>query len=102
MFDLDHGAMYAVLTPHMVGHHLTTTPDARRPLRDALGPDPRRALDDLASRLDAPRFLADIGLPLDRYGEAVEAVARRAGMSTAEIEPILTAALRPASDKDVQ
>lgn len=102
MFDLDHGAMYAVLTPHLVGHHLATVPDARQSLRDALGPEPRRALDDLANRLDAPRFLADIGLPLDRFSEAVEAVAQRADVPANDIEPVLTAALRPSSDKDLQ
>lgn len=100
MFDLDHGAMYAVLTPHMVGHHLATVPSAREPLRNALGPDPHRALSDLAERLDAPRSLIDIGLPLDRYSEAVEAVARRAGASIDDIEPILATALQPRSDKD--
>ncbi|MEO7079580.1 MAG: iron-containing alcohol dehydrogenase [Rhodococcus sp. (in: high G+C Gram-positive bacteria)] len=102
MFDLDHGAMYAVLTPHMVGHHLVTTPSARQPLHDALGPDPHLVLSDLAERLGAPRFLAAIGLPPDRYSEAVEAVAQRAGVSATEIGPVLTAALQPTSDKDVQ
>lgn len=98
MFDLDHGAMYAVLTPHMVGHQLLSTPGARRPLHDALGPDPRLALSDLADRLDAPRFLAEIGFPLDRYGEAVEAVTQHAGVAAAEIEPVLTAALQPTTE----
>lgn len=102
MFDLDHGAMYAVLTPPMVGHHLSITPGSRQHLHDALGSDPRRALSDLADRLGAPRFLAEIGLPLDRYGEAVDAVAQRAEISTAEIEPVLTAALQPPSERKVQ
>jgi maleylacetate reductase len=93
MFDLDHGAMYAVLTPHMVGHHLSTTPGARQRLHDALGPDPRRTLNDLADRLSAPRSLTEIGFPPDRSGDAIEAIAQRAHVSTAEIEPVLTAAL---------
>lgn len=102
MFDLDHGAMYAVLTPHMVGHYLSTTPDAGQPLHDALGPDPRRALSDLADRLGAPRYLAEIGFPLNRYSEAVEAIAQRSGLSTGKIEPVLTAALQPTSETKVQ
>jgi maleylacetate reductase len=95
LFDLDHGAMYAVLTPHLVGHHLSTTPSARQRLHDALGPDPQRALGGLADRLEAPRFMTEIGFPLDRHVEAIEAVAERTGVSTSEIGPVLTAALRP-------
>lgn len=101
MFDLEHGAMYAVLTPHMVGHHLCTTPQARQPLHDALGPDPRGALGDLAERLGAPQFLAEIGLPLHQFSGAVEAVAQRAGVPTADVEPVLTAALQPRSEQDM-
>lgn len=101
MFDLDHGAMYAVLTPHMVGHHLSTTPKARQSLHDALGPDPSRALGDLAGRLGAPRYLSEIGFPPDRFDEALDAIAQRAGSSTAEIEPVLTAALQPTSEKTI-
>lgn len=63
---------------------------------------PLTELSDLADRRGAPRFLAEIGFPLDRYGEAVEAVAQLAGVSTAEIEPVLTAALKPTSERGGQ
>ena len=95
MFDLDHGAMYAVLTPHMVGHHLITTPNARPRLTDALGPDPTNALDELAIRLGAPRGLVEIGFPPEQLRDAADAVAHHAGAATADIEPLLTAALSP-------
>ncbi len=100
MFDLDHGAMYAVLTPHMVSHHLDTVPDARQPLREALGADPHHRLTQLAEHVDAPRYLVDIGFPLDRFDAATDAVARRAGISVADVEPILTAALQPTERTD--
>lgn len=95
MFDLDHGAMYAVLTPHMVGHHLITTPTAQPWLTDALGPHPKAALDELANRLGAPRSLAEIGFPPDRLREAGDAIVDHASVAIADIEPLLTAALSP-------
>ena len=102
MFDLDHGSMYAVLTPHMVGHHLSSTPDARRLLHEALGSDPARHLSDLADRLGAPRFLTDIGLPIDRFDEATSTIADNAGVPIDEITPLLTAALRPTPSKETR
>ena len=100
MFDLDHGAMYAVLTPHMVGHHLITTPTAQPWLTDALGPHPKAALDELANRLGAPRSLAEIGFPPDRLREAGDAIVDHASVAIADIEPLLTAALSPAPARE--
>ena len=95
MFDLDHGAMYAALTPHMVEHHLETVPNARQRLTEALGSNPRAALDELAIRLGAPRSLEEIGFPPGRRRETAEAVARHAGADIAEIDALLVAALNP-------
>jgi hypothetical protein len=90
------GGMF-VLTPHMVGHHLLSTPGARQSLHAALGPDPAvRQVISLSVRVSS-RFLFEIGVPLDRYGGAVVPVAQRAGVSTAEIEPLLTSARQPTS-----
>jgi maleylacetate reductase len=90
MFGLDHGAMYAVLTPPMVEHHLGRIPDAEAPLTAALGPDPSAALTDLARWLDAPRTLAEIGFPSERLAEAIEQVTDRSGVPTEDIERLLT------------
>ena len=95
MFDLDHGAMYAALTPHMVEHHLETVPNARQRLTEALGSNPRAALDELAIRLGAPRSLEEIGFPPGRLPEAAEAVARHADANIAEIDALFVAALNP-------
>jgi maleylacetate reductase len=93
MFDLDHGAMYAVLTPHMVGYHSDQNPDVDDLLTSALGADPRHALDDLAVRLNAPRSLVEIGFPVDATPTAIQAVAHHAGVSIDEIEHLLTVAI---------
>ncbi len=102
MFDLDHGAMYAVLTPHVVGHQLTTTPSARPRLVDALGPDPQRTLTELASDLAAPASLTEIGFPPDQLQPAIDQVAERVGDPVADVERLLSAALTspPASAKE--
>lgn len=95
MFDLDHGAMYAVLTPPMVGHHLSAVPQARPHLIEALGPEPEAALVELAERLGAPHSLTALGFPTDRFASAVEAVACHTDVPASEIEPLLAAALSP-------
>ncbi len=95
LFDLEHGAMYAVLTPHMVSHHLLKIPESRPHLVEALGPEPARELHDLARRLDAPSSLAEIGLPPDQSDMAIEAVADRTSVSPAMIAGLLSSAMQP-------
>ena len=100
MFDLDHGAMYAVLIPPMIDHHLSTTPESRSRLADALGPDPHGVLHDLADRLGTPRSLAEIGFPIGRTSDAIDAVAQRAGAPVEEITSVFTAALSFPPEKE--
>lgn len=95
MFDLDHGAMYAVLTPPMVGHHLSVVPRARPHLVEALGPEPKAALVELTERLGAPHSLSALGLPTDRFASAIDAVARHTEVPASEIEPLLAAVMTP-------
>lgn len=97
MFDLDHGAMYAVLTPPMVAHHLSTIPSTTDRFHLALGPDPAEALHALVDRLDAPSSLTEIGFPADRFDEAAHAIAEHAEVDLGEINPVLTAATHPPS-----
>ncbi len=100
MFNLDHGAMYAVLTPPMVDHHLSTIPSIAQRFHHALGPEPTNSLHALAARLDAPSSLHQIGFPVDRLGQAIEAIAQHAKVDVTEIEPVLTAALEARTEKD--
>lgn len=102
MFDLDHGAMYAVLTPHVVGYQLSVSPSARPRLVDALGPDPQRTLTELAAGLSAPASLTEIGFPPDQLEPAIEQVAERVDAPVADLERLLSAALTcpPASPEE--
>jgi len=93
MYGLDHGAIYAVLTPPMVDHHLAALPQVRARLTDALGPDPQGVLVELARRLGAPRSLAAIGFPADELAAAADAVAQHAAVPATTVEPLLTAVL---------
>jgi maleylacetate reductase len=93
MFALDHGAMYAALTPHVVRHQASTDALAGRRLAEALGADPGDTLAELADRLGASRSLAELGLPRDRLGEAVAAVSHDTGATAADIEALLSAAM---------
>lgn len=93
MFDLDHGAMYAVLTPHMVAHHVGTDSTIDRRLTVTLGADPAATLGQLAGRLGAPRTLAELGFPTDQFRSAVQAVSLRAHVRFADVEPVLHAAV---------
>ncbi len=106
MFDLDHGSMYAVLTPHMVGLHMSVSESSQLNLTRAFGLDPRRTLDDLATRLGAPATLEEIGFPAERTGVAAEAVAQHSGFGIDEIESLLGAAASgrpiPTRDSDVE
>jgi maleylacetate reductase len=100
MFDLDHGAMYAVLTPPMVGYHLTATPDARSRLVEALGPDPQQALTELAAQLGAPGSLSEIGFPADQLSAAAGNVAEHTDVPLADVEPLLAGALATRSESE--
>ena len=93
MFDLDHGAMYAVLTPLMVEHHLRNRLTATTALTAALGHDPASVLRDLADDVDAPRSLSEIGFPPSRLTDAIVAVAEQTDTEPAHIGPVLTAAM---------
>ena len=92
MFDLDHGAMYAALTPLMIGVHGAESPHVEDVLTEVLGSDPQRRLEDLAARLGAPRTLAEIGFPVDAIRGAAEAIALHADRSADELEKVLSAA----------
>lgn len=91
MYDLDHGAMYAVLTPYLTAHMTAAHPQARGVLIEAIGPEPGHRLQELLEVLGGPRSLAEIGFPEDARQAAAEAIAQRTGVGVDEVEPLLAA-----------
>jgi alcohol dehydrogenase class IV len=90
MFDLDHGAMYAVLLPRLAAHQRTSGAPIDGRLVDCLGSEPDAALADLATELGAPTSLAELGLPTSRIDAAAAAVADHAGLDLDPTRSILT------------
>ena len=58
--DLPHAPTHTVVLPHALAFNAPAVPDAVAAL--GLGPDPARALWDLAGELGAPRSLAELGM----------------------------------------
>ncbi len=71
LFNLDHGQMNAVVLPYALAFNKPAITDAYARLSDALGGDAATSVFDLARRIDAPRSLADIGMPTDGVERAV-------------------------------
>jgi maleylacetate reductase len=62
-FDLPHAATHAVVLPYVLAWNVVAAPEAGRRIGDALGAhDPVAGLDELRTRLHAPRALRDLGL----------------------------------------
>jgi maleylacetate reductase len=70
-FDLPHAEVHTVVLPHVVAFNAAAAPD----LGALLGPDPGGALWDLATKLGAPRSLAELGLPESGVAEVVRQAA---------------------------
>jgi maleylacetate reductase len=66
-FDLPHAEVHTVVLPHVVAFNAT----AALVLGAVLGPDPGGALWDLATKLGAPRSLAELGMPESGVAEVV-------------------------------
>jgi maleylacetate reductase len=66
-FDLPHAEVHTVVLPHVVAFNATAAPV----LGAVLGPDPGGALWDLATKLGAPRSLAELGMPESGVAEVV-------------------------------
>ncbi|MEV6229199.1 maleylacetate reductase [Saccharopolyspora shandongensis] len=61
--DLPHAQTHAVVLPHVAAFNLDVAPDARSALQRALDTaDPAEGLAELATRLGAPRGLAELGV----------------------------------------
>ncbi|TWF80622.1 maleylacetate reductase [Pseudonocardia hierapolitana] len=66
-FDLPHAEVHTVVLPHVVAFNATAAPV----LGAVLGPDPGGALWELATKLGAPRSLAELGMPESGVAEVV-------------------------------
>jgi alcohol dehydrogenase class IV len=74
LFNLDHGKMNAVVLPYALAVNKPAIAESYARLSDALGGDAASAVFDLARRINAPRSLAEIGMPSDGIEIAVPLV----------------------------
>ena len=74
LFNLDHGKMNAVVLPYALAVNKPAIDDSYTRLSDVLGGDAASAVYDLARRINAPRSLAEIGMPADGIEAAVPLV----------------------------
>jgi maleylacetate reductase len=73
-FDLPHAATHAIVLPYVLAWNTAATPAASRRIASALGADTAlTGLEDLRTRLDAPRALRDLGLAETDLSRAVTA-----------------------------
>jgi maleylacetate reductase len=71
-FDLPHAEVHTVVLPHVAAFNASALNDTASPAVTALlGPDPGGALWDLATKLAAPRSLAELGMPESGIAEVV-------------------------------
>ena len=70
-WGLPHAETHTAVLPHALAYNAPAIPETIERLATVLGPDPARALYDLAARVGAARGLGALGLPAD----AVELVA---------------------------
>jgi alcohol dehydrogenase class IV len=74
-FDLPHADTHATVLPYVVAHNAPHAPEADRRLAAALGAaSALEAVESLRVRLDAPRSLAELGMPEDGIEEAARRV----------------------------
>jgi maleylacetate reductase len=66
-FDLPHAGVHTVVLPHVATFNAPASPA----LTSLLGADPGGALWDLATKLGAPRSLAELGMPASGVAEVV-------------------------------
>ncbi|MDH2412549.1 maleylacetate reductase [Nocardioides sp. CER19] len=99
MFDLPHAQTHAVVLPHVLAFNVPHAPDAEARIAAAFGAETAVAgLAALRSAVDAPRRLADFGMPEGGIAEAVPPIlaAVPGNNPTPVTEENLTALLRAA------
>ena len=97
-FDLPHAATHTVVLPYVLAFNAPAAPGAVQALRTALdGADPAPALQALATRLGAPRSLAELGLRAEDVDRAADLVvagpyANPRPVTAADVRSLLVAA----------
>jgi maleylacetate reductase len=71
LFNLDHGQMNAVVLPYALAFNKPAITEPYERLSEVLGADAATAIFDLARRINAPRSLAEIGMPANGIERAV-------------------------------
>lgn len=99
LYDLPHAPMHAALLQHVIRFNEAAAREQLRPAADALGHESAaEGLEALAVKLNAPRHLAALGMPLDGASAAAKLVMQNPAPNpraygTADIEKLLVAAL---------
>lgn len=71
-FGLPHAETHTVMLPHVLAYNAPAIPGVMARLTPLLGPDPARALQDLATRLGAAPSLRAMGLPQEAIDRAAD------------------------------
>ena len=75
LFNLPHAETHAVVLPYVLAFNAPAVPDAMERLGRALAvDDPHAAMFELAAAIGAPRSLAELGMPEDGIGRAVDLI----------------------------
>jgi len=74
LFNLDHGQMNAVVLPYALAFNKPAITEAYARMSEVLGDDAATAVYDLARRINAPKSLAEIGMPADGIDRAATLV----------------------------
>ncbi|TXC67981.1 maleylacetate reductase [Sphingomonas ginsenosidivorax] len=71
-FNLPHSETHTIVLPHALAYNLPAVPEVKAQLEGVLGPDPARALYELAGTVGAARGLKDLGMLGTAINEATE------------------------------
>jgi alcohol dehydrogenase class IV len=81
LFNLDHGQMNAVVLPYALAFNKPAITEAYARMSEVLGDDAATAVYDLARRINAPKSLAEIGMPADGIDRAATLVVAASGQN---------------------
>jgi alcohol dehydrogenase class IV len=104
LFNLPHAETHAAVLPHVLAFNAPAIPEAMTRLRNVLATDdPVTAMFALAAAVDAPRSLADLGMPADGIDRTVDLILsdrywNPRPLSRPEIEELVTAMYEGSSE----
>lgn len=94
-FNLPHSETHSVMLPYVVGYNREAAPEAMARLQGALqaalgpdeAPDAVGGMFNLSARLDAPRSLAELGMPEDGIEQVIAQVMENLPYNPRPVEP---------------